>query len=438
MTSGPGLGILGVAVLLVVMLTGMPIAFVFALLGFLGVAYAIGFGPAFNILALDIWDVFSSYTLTVIPLFVFMGMIAFQSGVSRRLYEAGHVLFGQIRGGLAMGTVLACAAFSACCGSSPATAATVGAVSLGEMRRYRYSDALATGCVAAAGSLGILIPPSVTLVIYGIMTENSIGKLFVAGLVPGLILTGLYILTVGAIAFFRPDLVGPPAAPTSLRVKARVVLGNAGEVVAIFTLIMGGLFLGFFTPTEAGAAGVAGILLISVLRRQLSWPGFVAALRASLESTAMIMLIIAGATIFGHFLSLTRLAPVAASWVMGLDVDPYVVMLLILGIYLVGGCFMDSLALLLLTLPIFYPVSQHLGFDPLWFGVLVVIAMEMALITPPVGINVFVIKGIARDVPLTTIFTGIVPFLAAEMVMAAILLAFPEIATFLPGLMWAQ
>ena len=433
--SGPLLGVFGIFVLLVVMLTGMPIAFVFALLGFLGVAYIIGFQPAYNILALDVWEVFSSYTLTVIPLFVLMGMLAFQTGLSERLYKAGHVLFGKVRGGLAMGTVMACAAFSACCGSSPATAATIGAVSLSEMRRYRYSDALATGCVAAAGSLGILIPPSVTLVIYGIMTENSIGKLFMAGLIPGIILAGLYVLTVAAIAFVRPDLTGPPAEATPIREKIRVVTANAGEVVAIFTLIMGGLFLGFFTPTEAGAAGVAGTVLIGLLRRQLKWSGFTRALSSTLQSTAMIMLIIAGATIFGHFLSLTQLPTAAASWVLGLEIHPYTVMLIILAIYLIGGSFMDSLALLLLTLPIFYPVSQHLGFDPLWFGVLVVIAMEMALITPPVGINVFVIKGIAKDVPLSTIFTGILPFLLAEIVMALILLLFPGIATFLPGLM---
>lgn len=433
--SGPILGVLGVFLLLVVMLTGMPIAFVFALLGFLGVSYVVGIHPALNMLALDVWDVFSSYTLTVIPLFILMGMIAFHAGISQRLYAAGHVLFGKVRGGLAMGTVLACAAFSACCGSSPATAATVGAVSLREMRRYKYSDALATGCVAAAGSLGILIPPSVTLVIYGIMTENSIGKLFVAGLIPGIILTCLYVLTVAVIAAFRPDLVGPPADPTPFRQKIRIVTGNVGEVVAVFALIMGGLFLGFFTPTEAGAAGVTGIIIISLFRRQLKWRGFLQAVETSLRNTAMILLIIAGATIFGHFLSLTQLPTAAASWVLSLDVHPYLVMLVILGIYLIGGSFMDSLALLLLTLPIFYPVSQHLGFDPLWFGVLVVIAMEMALITPPVGINVFVIKGIADDVPLSTIFKGIFPFLLAELIMALILLFFPAIATFLPSLM---
>lgn len=433
--SGPLLGVLGIAILLLVMLSGMPIAFVFALLGFLGVAYVIGIQPALNMLALDVWEVLSSDTLTVIPLFLLMGMIAFHSGISQRLYHAGHVMFGKVRGGLAMGTVMACAAFSACCGSSPATAATVGAVSLKEMRRYKYADSLATGCVAAAGSLGILIPPSITLVIYGIMTENSIGKLFVAGIVPGIILTGLYIAAVAVMAAIRPDLVGPPAPSSSLKEKARVIFGSTGEVIAIFVFIMGGLFLGFFTPTEAGAAGVAAMLLISLARRQLRWKGFLAAMQTSLGSTAMILLIIAGATIYGHFLSVTQLPTAAASWVLELDLHPYVVMLIILGIYLIGGSFMDSLALLLLTLPIFYPVSQHLGFDPIWFGILIVIAMEMALITPPVGINVYIIKGIAEDVPLGTIFKGILPFLIAEMVMALILLFVPQIATFLPSLM---
>jgi C4-dicarboxylate transporter DctM subunit len=433
--SGPLLGVVGIVVLLVVMLSGMPIAIVFAFLGFLGVAYILGPGPALNMLSLDVWDVFSSYTLTVIPLFVLMGMIAFHSGVSQRLYEAGHVLFGRVRGGLAMGTVLACAAFAACCGSSPATAATVGAVSLREMRRYKYADSLATGCVAAAGSLGILIPPSITMVIYGIMTENSIGKLFIAGIIPGIVLTVLYILTVAIIAFVRPEMVGPVAPRSSLKQKLKVVGNGVGEIVVIFGFIMGGMFVGWFTPTEAAAAGVAAMLALSWMRRQLTWNGFLDAIRTSLSSSAMIILIIAGATIYGHFLSLTRLPTELATWVLGLDLHPKLVILIVLGVYLIGGCFMDSLALLLLTLPIFYPVSQHLGFDPIWFGVLIVIAMEMALITPPVGINVYVIKGIAEDVPLATIFRGIFPFLVAEMVMAVILLFFPQVATFLPNLM---
>jgi tripartite ATP-independent transporter DctM subunit len=433
--SGPVVGLVGILILLVVMLTGMPIAFVFALLGFLGVVYMIGLEPALNMLALDTWEVFSSYTLTVIPLFLLMGMIAFHSGISQRLYHAGYVLFGRVRGGLAMGTILACAAFSACCGSSPATAATMGAVSLPEMRRYKYSDALATGCVAAAGSLGILIPPSITMVIYGIMTENSIGKLFVAGMIPGIVLTILYIITVAIITAVRPEMVGPPAPSTTLREKLQAVLGSVGETLAVFVLIMGGLFLGFFTPTEAAAAGAAGLLLLALARRQLAWKGFVAAVASSLSTTAMIMLIIAGATIYGHFLALTRLPVVAAEWVLGLGWHAYAVMLVVAGIYFIGGCVMDSLALLLLTLPIFYPVTQQLGFDPIWFGVMIVIFMEMAVITPPVGINVYVIKGVAGDVPLGTIFKGIVPFLIAEIVMVFLLLFFPQMATYLPSLM---
>jgi tripartite ATP-independent transporter DctM subunit len=433
--SGPAVGIVGILILLAVMLTGMPIAFVFALLGFLGVIYMIGLEPALNMLALDTWEVFSSYTLTVIPLFLLMGMIAFHSGISQRLYRAGYILFGRVRGGLAMGTILACAAFSACCGSSPATAATMGAVSLPEMRRYKYSDALATGCVAAAGSLGILIPPSITMVIYGIMTENSIGKLFIAGIIPGIVLTALFTITVATVAVVRPEMVGPPAPSTTVREKVQAILGGVGETIAIFVLIMGGLFLGFFTPTEAGAAGAAGLLLLALARRQLRWKGFVEAVGSALSTTAMIMLIIAGATIYGHFLALTRLPVVAAEWVLGLGWHPYAVMLVIAGIYLIGGCVMDSLALLLLTLPIFYPVTQQLGFDPIWFGVMIVVFMEMALITPPVGINVYVIKGVAGDVPLGTIFKGIVPFLIAEFVMVLLLLFLPQMATFLPSLM---
>jgi tripartite ATP-independent transporter DctM subunit len=371
----------------------------------------------------------------VIPLFLLMGMIAFHAGISQRLYHAGYVLLGRLRGGLAMGTILACAVFSACCGSSPATAATMGAVSLPEMRRYRYSDALATGCVAAAGSLGILIPPSITMVIYGIMTENSIGKLFIAGIVPGIVLTIIFTITVAIVAVVRPELVGPPAPSTTLGEKVKVVLGSVGETIAVFVLIMGGLFLGFFTPTEAGAAGAAGLLLLALARRQLAWKGFVAAVGSSLSTTAMIMLIIAGATIYGHFLALTQLPVVASEWVMALGWHPYAVMLVIAAIYLIGGCVMDSIALLLLTLPIFYPVVLKLGFDPIWFGVMIVIFMEMAVITPPVGINVYVIKGVAGDVPLGTIFKGIVPFLIAELAMVLLLLLIPQMATFLPSLM---
>jgi tripartite ATP-independent transporter DctM subunit len=249
------------------------------------------------------------------------------------------------------------------------------------------------------------------------------------------VLTLLYILTVAIVTAVRPELVGPPAPSSSFREKIRVVLASVGETIAVFVLIMGGLFLGFFTPTEAGAAGAAGLLLLALARRQLAWKGFVAAVGSSLSTTAMIMLIIAGATIYGHFLALTRLPVVASEWVMGLGWHPYAVMLVVAGIYLIGGCVMDSLALLLLTLPIFYPVSLQLGFDPIWFGVMIVIFMEMAVITPPVGINVYVIKGVAGDVPLGTIFKGIVPFLIAEIVLVFLLLFFPQMATFLPSLM---
>jgi tripartite ATP-independent transporter DctM subunit len=432
--SQPIIGVIGIVILILVMLTRMPIAFVFALVGLGGFAYSVKASAALNLLAVDFFEVFSSYHLTVIPLFVLMGQIAFHAGISEKLYMTGYKLFGRVRGGLAMGTIAACAAFAACCGSSPASAATMGAVALPEMRKYDYSNELATGSIAAGGSLGILIPPSVILIIYGIMAEQSIAKLFIAGIIPGIILSCLFIFTIYMLTLMRPR-IGPAGPASSFEEKIKAVLGGIGEPLAIFILIIGGLFLGFFTPSEAGAVGASGMLVIALTRRKLSWRGLLAAFGEALQTSAMILLIIAGATVFGHFLASTRLPFSAASWVTGLDLPGSVIMLLIIFVYLIGGCVMDAMALLLLTIPIFFPVSQALGYDPIWFGVIIVLVIEMATISPPVGINVYVLKGIAKDIPLETIFKGIVPFLIAEIVMVILLLFFPVLAIFLPGLM---
>jgi tripartite ATP-independent transporter DctM subunit len=331
-----------------------------------------------------------------------------------------------------MATIASCAGFAAICGSTNATAAAMGQVALPEMKRYNYDDSLATGSVAAAGSLGILIPPSTIFIIYGILTQQSIGKLFVAGVFPGLLLASLFIAVVAFLCWRNPSL-GPGGAPTRWREKIEGLAGII-EMLVLFGLVIGGLFLGWFSPTQAGGAGVAGALLIGLIRRRLSWQGFMGAIKDSLRITCMVMIIIAGAIIFGHFIAVTKIPLVLSEWVANLALPPAAIMGIIVLLYLLGGTFMDALALITLTVPIIYPVVLALGFDPIWFGVIIVLVTEMGVITPPVGVNVYVIKGIARDVPLGAIFKGTVPFLIALIITVGILIAFPQIAIYLPGL----
>jgi len=425
-------GLIGIVVLIAVFLLGMPIGFAMAFVGFIGFSYLVSLPAGLSIIARDVFYNFSSYSLTVIPMFVFMGSIAFASGMSRRLYDAGYLLLGRMRGGLAMATVAGCAGFAAMCGSTNATAAAMGRVSLPEMKRYDYADSLATGCVAAAGSLGILIPPSTIFIIYGIMTEQSIGKLFVAGVFPGLLLAGLFTLVVALLCWRNPSLA-PIGEVTSWNEKLSGLVGIS-EMLVLFIFVIGGLFLGWFSPTQAGGAGAAGALLIGLARRQLTWQGLLIAVKDALRISCMVMVIVTGAIIFGHFMAVTRIPLVLADWVVGLPLPTAAIMGVIVLIYLLGGCFMDALALITLTIPIFYPVVLALGFDPIWFGVIIVLVTEMGVITPPVGVNVYVIKGIAKEVPLETIFKGVLPFLGALLVAVGILMAFPQIATFLPDL----
>jgi C4-dicarboxylate transporter DctM subunit len=427
------IAVIGVVLLVLLFLLRMPVAYVMALVGFLGFAYVTSVDSALRFLAKDFWQIFSAYALTVVPMFVFMGTVAFYSGMSGRLYDAAYRFFGQLRGGLALATIVACAGFAAMCGSTNAEAAAMGKVTLPEMKRYKYDDSLATACVASAGSLGILIPPSTILIIYGVITQESIGKLFAAGILPGLLLTTLFAITITILCRFNPSLA--PAGAKSTWKERVSSFGGVVEMLLLFLLVMGGLFVGWFTPTEAGAAGAAGALVIALARRTLSWRGFLDSLADTTRITAMVFLIIAGATVFGHFMSVTRVPFDLSEWVGGLETSPYVIMAFIVFGYLIGGCFMDSLALITLTIPILYPLVLALGFDSIWFGVIIVLVSEMGVITPPVGINVYVIKGVAPDVPLETIFKGIFPFLGAIIVCIAILIFFPQIALFLPSFM---
>jgi C4-dicarboxylate transporter, DctM subunit len=424
-------GIIGVVFLIAILFLNLPVAFCMAIVGLLGFGYLISAAAALNIIIKDFYTVFSSYDLTVIPLFVFMGQILFYSGISRKLYDAAFIWFGHYKGGLAMATVGACAAFSAISGSTNATAATMASVALPEMKRLKYRNELAAGTVAAGGSLGILIPPSVIFIVYGIMTEQSIGKLFMAGIFPGILLSVLFALTIYIWVSLKPE-IAPRVANQGFKKKI-LALSGLIEVLILFVLVMGGLFIGIFTPTEAGAVGAFGGLLIPLVSRQLSWKGFLEALYSSTRTTCMILMIVAGATVFGHFLAVTTIPSTLSSWAVELPLPSWGIMLVIMFFFFIGGLFMDALGMILLTIPIFYPVAIAIGYDPIWFGVVIVLVTELGVITPPVGINVYVVNGIARDIPLEVIFKGTVPFVLALLTYLVIMIIFPQIALFLPS-----
>jgi C4-dicarboxylate transporter DctM subunit len=427
------IGIIGILILVVLIFLETPVGFAMAIVGLVGFGYIINFDAALNLLAKDLFDVFGSYNLTVIPLFILMGQVAFNAGISSRLFNAAYKFMGHWPGGLAIATIGACAGFSAICGSTNATAATMASVTLPEMKKYGYKDSLATGVVAAGGSLGILVPPSVIFIIYGIMTEQSIGKLFVAGILPGILLTILFILAIVIWVTLHPELA--PKGPTATFKERLTSLYGLIETILLFLLVMGGLFFGLFTPTEAGAVGAFGTIVISMIRRKIDFSGLIKSLLETTRISCMILVIVAGATVFGHFLAITRIPYDIASWVTGLNLPSFAIMGLIILVYLAGGCIIDALALIMLTVPIFYPVIDSLGYNPMWFGVVIVLVTQIGVITPPVGINVYVVKSVATDVPLQTIFRGVIPLLIALLVATIIMIPFPQIATFLPGLM---
>lgn len=426
------IAVIGIIVLIILFLLRMPVAVAMGVVGFVGFWVASSWSGALRIVAKDLFATFSSYSLSVAPMFILMGTIAFYSGISSRLFDTANKWLGRLPGGLAIASIAASAGFGAMCGSTTAAAAAMGKVTLPEMKRYGYDDALRTGCLASAGSLAIMIPPSTVLIIYGVMTQQSIGKLFIAGILPGILLAVLFMITVLLLVWRKPELA-PAGAKTSLKDKL-LSLSGVIEMLLLFALVMGGLFVGWFTPTEAGAIGAFGALLIALVRRKLSLKAFWQSLMETTRITAMVFLIIACANIFGHFMAITR-APFALSeWVGGLPLPPLVIMVMVMCIYLLGGCFMDSLALVTLTIPILYPIVVQMGYDPIWFGVMIILAAEMGVITPPVGVNVYVIKGVAPEVPMHTIFRGIWPFLGAEVVCTVILLFVPQIALLLPNL----
>lgn len=424
-------GLLGILILIAFFIIRMPIAFAMAFVGFVGFSFVTSIKSGLSLLPRDIFEQLTSYSISAIPMFILMGYYAFSAGLGSRLYDAAYKVFGHIRGGLAIASIFACAAFGAICGSSTATAATMGKLALPAMKKYGYNDTLATGCIAAAGSLGILIPPSVIFLIYGFMTEQSIGKLFISGIIPGITLAILMSLAV-LITCYRNPTYGPKGEKSTFKEKLLSCL-KILDAVGLFVLVVGGLLFGFFTPTQAGGIGAAGALIIGLIRREINWESFVQNTREALRTSCMILTIIACATVFGHFMTVSKIPLFVSKWVSSLELPPYVVMVVIVLIYLIGGCFIDAIPLIILTIPILFPIVMKLGYDPIWFGVIIVLVTCMGVVTPPVGVNVYVVKGIAKDVPLEQIFKGIFPFLIAMIVASLIFILYPPIVTFLPS-----
>lgn len=423
------IGVAGILILLFVMFfLGMPVGFAMAVVGFCGFAYVVSLKAALGMISMDLWVTLSKYGLTVIPLFIFMGQVAFYSGVNEKLYKAAHKWIGQIRGGIAMATVMACAGFAAICGSNAATAATMTTVALPEMKKYKYEPILSTGAIASGSTLGVVIPPSVVLIVIGLYTGQSIAKLFYGGIGAGICLALLMMFTVYVVCLLHPGW-GPVGPKSSFGEKVRALPG-AVEMLILFLLVMVGLYLGFFTPAEAGAAGSFIAVVMSLVERKLSWKGFVASVVDTLRVSCMVIVIVAGAVIFGRFLAVTRIPFEIADWVAGLALPNAIIMAIIFFIYIIGGAIMDALALLLITLPIFFPVAMKMGYDPIWFGVTITVITTMGAVTPPVGVTAYVVGGMAKDIPLADVFKGVAYFLPSYVVCVALLMIFPSIITF--------
>jgi C4-dicarboxylate transporter DctM subunit len=428
-------GISALVLLILVFLTGIELAFAMAIIGFLGFAYLVGLGPACNLLVKDFFDTFTSYGFTVIPLFVLMGQIASNADIARRLYGGAHKWVGHIPGGLAMTTVVGATLFKAMCGSTLATTATFAGIAIPEMDRYGYDKKLSTGVVASVGTLGMLIPPSIVLIIYGIVVQQSIGRLFLAGIIPGLLISLFFIFVI-----FGWVKINPAMAPGSEKAPLRERIRTLPEFIwvgLIFFAVIGGLMSGIFSPTEAGTIGTIAVLVLAVVRRELGWKTLIKSFDESLRTACMVLLLIWGSAVLGHFLAVTQIPFIAADWVVGLPFARWLIMILVILIYLLGGSFIDDLAFMILATPIFYPAVIKLGYDPIWFGIQIGITIMIGVIIPPVAICVFVVKNIT-GVPFGVIYRGVLPFLLSLIGCAAILFLFPDVATFLPNMLMGK
>ena len=424
---------IGFVALFILLFLQVPIAFGMAIVGTIGFGHIIGYGPALKSIGNTATDMVMVYDFSVLPLFILMGNFVARSGISHDLYETSHAWLGHRRGGLAMATIVACGGFSAVCGSSLATVATMSKVALPPMLKFGYDERLATGSIAAGGTLGILIPPSVALVFYGIMTETDIGQLFAAGVIPGVLGIVLYAGAVAVITRINPE-VGPPGERIPWKARIRSLRGIWGMVL-LFLIVMGGIYGGVFTPTEAAGIGAFGAFVIALLRRRLTVRITLDALADTGRTTAMLLALLIGSLLFANFINVARVPNEIADWFASIQVSPLTVVVICIAIYIVLGCILESISMMLLTVPVFYPVMQSLGVDLVWFGIVVVVVIEISLITPPIGLNVFVLKSMLPDIALTKIFRGVLPFIAADIVRIALIVLIPGLSLFLPRLM---
>jgi tripartite ATP-independent transporter DctM subunit len=431
--SSDAVAIIGFVALFAMMLLRVPIGMAMGLVGVTGFGYIVGGVPALKMVGQTSMRTVTDYTFGVIPMFLLMGAFVSNSGMSRELFRAANGFLGHLRGGLGIATIAACGGFAAISGSSVATAATFSTVAYPEMRRYGYPQSFATGVIAAGGTLGAMLPPSTVLAVYGIITEQDIGKLFIAGVLPGILAAAMYIGTVTIIGFVKPDFL--PRAPRFSWKERLEGLRNIWATLLLFVFVIGGLYGGLFTPTEAGGMGAGGAFVIGVLRGRLDRTEIRRSLLQATRTAAAVFTVLIGALLFGYFLTVTQTPQKVTEFLTGLGVGRYGVLALIMLMYLVLGCLMDSLAMVILTVPIIFPVITHLGFNPIWFGIIIVMTVELGLIHPPVGMIVFVIKSVVQDVKFTTIFKGVLPFIITDLIRLVILIAFPMIALWLPSRM---
>ena len=428
-------GILGLGAVLILFMTGIELSFAMMVIGFLGFGYLMSWGAAFNLVAKDFFDVLNTYSFTVVPLFILMGQVAFNSGIAKRLFDASYKFVGHIPGGLAMATVAGATAFKSICGSSTATAATFASVAVPEMDRYGYDKRLSTGIVASVGTLGILLPPSVVLIIFGIITDQSIGRLFLAGVFPGLLIAFFFVCVIYGWCRINPAL-GPKGPRFTWGQRWRAV-PEVGWVLLIFLLVIGGILNGFFTPTEAGSIGTFLVLILTFTKRDLALKGYIKSVTEAVRTACMVLLLVTASTVLGHFIAVTKIPMIAADWIVSLPLHPGIIMLFISIIYLIGGSFIDDLAFMILATPIFFPAVIKLGYNPLWFGMMIAITVMIGVVVPPVAICVFVVKQITKT-PMNIIYAGVYPFLISLVVGGILLFMFPSLATWLPKVLMGE
>ncbi len=423
-------GCMAIVALIALFMTGIELAYSMLLVGFLGFTYLVSLKAAMHLVAKDLYEAFASYGYTVFPIFILMGQVAFASGIAKRLYDAAYRFIGHVPGGLAVATVGGATAFKALCGSAAATAATFTSVAIPEMDRYGYSKTLSTGIVATVGTLGCMLPPSVYLIIFGIITEQSIGRLFLAGIIPGLIMAVLFLFTVLAWAKIDPKLA--PAGERSTWKARFTSLPEVALVLAIFVLMIVGLMEGFFTPTEAGSVGTVALILLVIFRKQINYKGYKKAVGDSARTACMILMLIGSSTVLGHFIAVTGIPQIMANWITTLPVHRNLIMIMICILYEIGGSVIDDLAFMILATPIFFPAVLKLGFDPIWFGIMIGVVQMVGVVIPPVAINVFIVTNMTKT-PMSVVYKGVLPFLIGIVIFAVFLFLFPELALFLPN-----